>query len=1127
MKHGWKSARSSNTDPQRNPVCRLMRTALLILTGCLFGGTHAAEDVRLNELVQSGDFEAALQHLDKVAADSETPAERKNGIDLDRGNVLAAQARSVRRRDVRDELLQAAQAAYQQFLNDRAADDRASVAQMKIAEIGLQQARHIVWDLEDADDSERQQQITAARKMFDESRRLFVVARNAFRKQLDTIPFVNEDEDPEGWERRRLIEARYLKAWLSDSICLYDRALTWDPDATPRNQHLEDAIEQFNDIIRFGQPAAALHARLMLGKCWQDRGDITKALGYFDQVRNQSSGNVYVYTAEYCRLICFNHESRTDYALVVNEATRWLDQHHDVRNTEAGLGILYERATATEALARQGDLKDSDRTIQLRQALADFETAGVVLSPVQHAARVAADRLRAEVGESRREPRDFDTAFDRGREITGKLQQARKAVTALTSEEQRQAARQQLDALTSEAGRLFRLALMLKESESDRKAVAQARYLLSYVYLQQRKYYDAVILARHVMRDHHEDAPETAADATEMAVSAAIQAWSDAPAADRDFELKLARDICAEVVRTFPKSRFSTAARMRLGRIYLDMREPALAAEVFQQVSQEDQGYAAARIEAGQAWWLAWAQASTAEPVDDATRRQWKQQARDLLTDGIQLQRKASTDDQLNDLVVRAEVSLSGILNQEGEFSETIRRLTESRPTVLDALSVQGERPEQGVRSAAFVGLCYRTLLRAYVGTRDIDQALGLMQKLEQLETGTAGSVYTQLGRELQRELQRLQDSGDNDRLQSVRESYKQFLSQVFETRNASNVGALLWIGESYAGLAEDAADSDASESLLRASTVYNELLQSDLEKPVKLAVRLRLIRIRRQQEKFADAVQLATQILSDNPSAVTVQIEAAHALSDWGEHGEPPRLLEAINGQTKEHKGPVWGWAMLARRLQTAEKENPSQFRPLFLEARYELSHSRIRYARQQPEAAEKQLQAAAQEVTLFTRLNPNIDPAWWQKFEDLNRTIQQELGRPATTLAGTGEATEDSDSALTPDSGNGKPPRSVQTSSTEPSLGVLLGGIGVIAVVVVFLSFVLMSRPKRKRHGVREQPDTFRLPGGKVASTAAGKTRSSPRQGKKTSGEEAVKGPRRRPAAGDASVKKKPRPS
>lgn len=1068
----------------------------------------------LKGLRERGYFDTAIEYLDSLDSAADTPDDVRATVDLEKAFIWMDRRATARRRDDQLQFADQARQSFEGFLSRHPRHERAAEAHSQLGRLLFDQGRQLIWSgTSAANPTDRRKQTEEASELLLAARQSFGQARDQFKTRLDSQPFVDREDDEEAWKNRRRTEARYLNAWLSLINCTYEEAMMAPADSRRRSGLLTSALEQFDQIQTYSRTSAAgLHARLMMGRCRQELGDISEALGYFDELRSQPSQDPYMQrlsrTAQYYRLMCLNHESRAEYSNVVTEATRWLRAHDSEAATEAGLGILYEKAVAEEALARDEELDDEQRELRLRQTLADLEQVSAVVSPVQQQARQAAGRIRDELGEARRDPVKFETAFDRGRELTGRLQKARAAVQQAASDEERQQAEQELELLTSEAGRMFQLALRLRKPDSNVSAVAQARYLLSYVFLQQQKNHDAFVLARHVMRYHSNDAAETAADATEMAITAALRIRSAASEDDRSFGTSLVREICEEVIDGFPGSRAATQARMRLGRIYRELGEPRRAADAFLQVPEDDPRYAEARMEAGQAWWLAWAEA-TSEAADRPsaavaveTREEWKQQARTLLSEGIELQRAALKDGRLTDEVIRAEVSLCGLLNQEGEFEQTIERLTEVTPTVMDAIDAEGERPQQGVRSAAFAGLCYRTLLRACVGARRIDDALDVMRRLQSLGAGSTTAVYTQLGRELQRELEQLQSSGDMERLQQVRASFEDFLDQIYQSRDPSNTGALLWIGETCAGLARSTDDPrEAAGFLEKAATVFQELLNSELEESAATAVNLRLIRVYRDLHRYQEAVDLGTKFLTARPASVSVQLEVAHVLADWGENGEPTRLLESISGIPADEKDrPVWGWAALARRLQRSQGQ-PSwpDLKPLFLESRFELSNSRLRYARVSPDQGRKQLEAAARELTSMVQVSADLDDEWWTRFDGLYQDIQQQLGRPGMTLArpdiagddASGDNSEQPDrdrSTATVSAATVAAPDAPDHAGTRPSRATwLIGGIGLIAVLVAGVSLIVMRRPRRRvRHSFASAPEELVLPTGTAAPAA-----------------------------------------
>ncbi len=382
------------------------------------------------------------------------------------------------------------------------------------------------------------------------------------------------------------------------------------------------------------------------------------------------------------------------------------------------------------------------------------------------------------------------------------------------------------------------------------------------------------------------------------------------------------------------------------------------------------------------------------------------------------------------------------------------------------------------------------------------------MRQLQDLGATNTTAIYTQLGRELQQELEILQQSGDERRLQEVRASFEQFLQQIYQSRDPSNVGALLWIGETYAGLAGGADDkAAASASISKAVTVFEELLNSNPDEATTAAVQLRLMRAYRQLGRFDAAVQLGTEVLESRPASVSVQLEVAHILADWGEAGEPDRLLESISGiPADQQQKVVWGWAALSRRLQRSQgAENWQDLKPLFLEARYELSRSRLRYARVSPDQGQRQLEAAARELTSMVQVLGNLDDAWMTRFDQLYQDIQAQLGRPGVALSrpngtATGPNGSDSETGNDPDNNGDSPANSQQSDSNSAGDGsgsqmtLLIGGISLMAVIVAAVSFFVMRRPtKRVRRSLVGQPADFQLPGGESAETGGTRRPSS----------------------------------
>ena len=1091
-------------------------TLLCILTANSVA-TLTAADSRENFIIGLLDqqyFDTALEYLDALAEDKRLPHTWRAELDLQRGLVWQAHAAAAHRTDDREKSSLRAQESFRRFLAQHPAHDLAPYASLQAGNLLFSRAQTRLWQQGAPSDADQRQQVAAqVRQLFREAATEFEESRRKYEQQLNSALRAQQSESDDSVEENRTRQARLLSAWLRVVDCTYHEALTWERDDNQRYDLLTQAADQYEVIYNFSRTSAAAagwRARLMMGKCLAEQDNISAALGFFNEVADQSakatSGSFMQrlsHLAIYYRLNCLNHESRGDHQLVITEGDRWLVNNRREQLTKAGLGILFEKARAEEALATNPDLTSDQRQLLLRQALADAEQVSRVAGPVQQQARQIAQQLRKKVDQKTTDPRDFESVFEKAREIVAQLQLLRQQQAPTDSSEGLQRANQELALLETEAGRLFVLALKLRKADSDRSAVAQARYLLSYVYLRQGRYWDAFTLSRHTMKNHTKDTRSTAENAAEIAVSAANNLLRLAPQNDREFESELLREICEQTLELFPESSGAAEARLQLGQFYQRQGRPLKAATVFLAVDEQNSGYPAARIAAGQAYWRAWAAAVDSsvamqrESPDRSSIQEWKQRAEELLEEGIQLSRLGTDNRTLAEIVVQAEVSLCNILNMDGRFEETIERLTEGTPSVVDAVDADsGQSP--GNRMRALAGSCYQVLLRAYIGTQHIDEARSIMQTLRTIGAKNNTAVYTQLGREIQQELRRLKAGGETDELQDVQELFVQFLDQIYQSRDESDLRSLLWIADSWSGLRKTAADSSlADDALRRAATVYQEILSSGAaDEAGQLSVQLQLIRVWRQLGEFEQAVRRAEEVLEKKPHAVNVQIEAAGALADWGETSDPDKFLESIQGWPADQtEKTIWGWTGLARRLEHSRTSSTwKSLRESFLNVRYELARSRYRYALQQPDRGQRQLEAAAAEITMLAQVSNDLDDAWWSRFEGLYKDIQVQLGNKSANLPRPTAVEQPLDMALTdptddnalgPDAATQVRPAETTSipdssaSSGQPELAMLLTVLAALGATVGGAAWLIARRPRQ--HIARTYsvtPSTLRLP-------------------------------------------------
>ena len=1084
------------------PVGRVSASFRVICAGLIAGlwlvnsGVAFAEDPVqefLAGLRQRQYFDTALEYLDVAQQRSELSAAIRDLIDLERAKTLQAMGTSSRVPEDRDLYLQQAKEALQKFTSAHSNHPQAAFANSMLGELLLERARTLIWQMEGAESPDKRTEYQlAARKLIDEGQVIYQTSNDQYKIALETFPrgFIDMTKDEEKYNARREADFKYQRAWFNLIRCTYERGLTFDKGTEERKNTLTAAVSLFEDLhSHYREEVVGLHSRLMMGKCFQEQSDFSRALGIYNEMLAHQSEKDSVAMlkgiALHYRLICLNDPERHDHQVVVQEATIWLQANKIRISSPDGLGIMWERAIAAEKLGAARDISENDREATLRAALNDATTIGRYHGPYREPANAMSRRIKAALGDKDKEPKDFAAAFERARNMITPIQALSDDVTAAADENARAQKKAALEAHLHEVGRLLQMALDLRDSDSDVKAVAQARYLQSFVMLKLGRPLDSMILAQHCMIHDRATDPDTALNATEIAMKAAVSAWNMAPSRDRDFETRALKDVCQKILELYPQSNRGGEARMRLATVYRTMNEPLEAAKWYLEVPDTDPQYSSARISAGQSYWAAWtkkaafaAQDSEGVNTPPAEMQIWKAEARNLLTQGIQITRdKVGPDVKPSDEVVAAEVSLASIMNLDGDFQGTIGRLTggEANSAVAAIQMADGEaRPEDGIQSKSFAGLTYRLLLRAYVGTQQIEQALSVMTQLENVGGQNILAVYTQLGLELQEELKRLKLSGDDGRLAQTRDSFEKFLQKVYESRNKSDYNSLLWIGETYFGLGQGVAtDPNASAAYCaKAADAYNEIITGGLAtEGNRTAVQLRLARCRRQQKQFDEAFRICDEILKSNPNTLDAQFEVAHVLSDQGSESEPAKLLDAIQGiKTPDGKaGHIWGWSLLTRKLQQSLQRTPTpEMRERFIDARYQLTNSRRRYAKTNAPDSDKQLNSALAEVTSFVQVYRDLDDASFAKFDRLYQDLQSDQGGAPIPLkrAASGDGVV-AQSKVVDDTTNEVPMVSdaTVTQPKESGSGLLLGAlITCLSIGIAGGMYFFMRRPNRR---------------------------------------------------------------
>ena len=1032
-----------------------MRFLVAGLMATVLFGRWAAGDEPYLEFVQGLKtrqyYDLAMAYLVQIDSDPQTPAEIKAIVPYEKGTILLASSRLLRNPDARSKQLDEAQAMFEAFATGSPNHPLSGQANTQRARILLDKARVETYAADEPANEGNQEAFRArARDYIKRAREVFQQAHDQHQAAWEKLKGFIPEEEKQRRQARDDAEALFMQAQLDLGRTIYEEAQTYDRDSKERSEVLNKAATEFEAIHqKYRSQIVGLHARMWQAKCFEEQDEIGKALGIYKEILEHPgrSLNQFQDRVRWFRFICLNHDDRKDFQLVIDEATQWRNDAKARLRTNEGLGIQFELARALESLADQRTTPEATAANLRSQALNHARAINRIAGPLKAVSGAMIQRLMVALNREPGDPRDFDTAFGTANlmlEDVKKLNGEIDAAVAQGNDKLAAQSRETLLASAAEMTRLFDLALKLSDEKTDAEQINLARFRLAYAYFLEQKFLEAGVVADYLARTSMATEPQVAVEAAFVALAAFDRVFDGADQADRDFEMQQVLDVAELITETWPESDRAIEARTVVARIYRQADQPELAAEWFSKIPETAQQYPSAQLSAGQSYWNAYltkAALPAEERPEAETLLEWKRQAEQYLQRGVEKrQQQVPAEAEIPEELTFGKLSLVQIRNSEGVYQSAdgkigaIELLTSDPHSVLRAVAVEEgqERPADSgeVKSKAIASLAYQQLLRAHIGVRDLEAARTTREQLEAIagageEAGALTQVYVEFGRELQKELEQLAATGDTSRLNEVRDAFEQFLGDLFKRKEGQSFNSLLWIAETFTGLAEGSGDdpSKAEQYYQKAAATYQDMLaraSADTEFITDdgqvIGVKLRLVNCRREQGDHQGAEDVLFEVLADRPTALDAQIEAATLYQDWATAGtgdDAEKLQYAIEGRSDP--ALVWGWGQIAQKLQRAIDfgQGDDTYEAKHIDARYHLAKCLFDLAGEQTSNDEMNqlLTDARLGIQRFVALTPDIPDEQWKQFDSLNGQILEALGeevRPLTRLAA-GPAGED----------------------------------------------------------------------------------------------------------------------
>lgn len=1049
-------------------------------------------------LRELGYYDTTLDYLSQIETNPQLPAEIKEVIPYERAQTLLENARKLNNLSDQRKQLDAAQAAFEQFVKATPNHPLAGRANTARGRILLEQARVEIWDGDKpSNEGNRDLFRKNARDMIKRAEGIFKQAVDQHEKRVASFPtFIPVEEKVQRAERAEA-EALFIEAQLDLAQCKYWEAQTFDKGTKERKDILTAAAFEFEQIHeKYRSMTGGLFARMWQGKCFEEQDEIGIALGLYEEILGHegTSGTMLSLKdkALRFRLICLNHEKRKDYKLSILEGEDWMRLAKARSRTEVGLGIQWEICRAHEALGIDRTTSEPEKIDHLTQALNRARTISKYPGELKTPATSMVQRVMVALNRDPGDPKDFETANGNAGVLFEQVNAINVEINKLVQAGKKKEAKDKQDTLAATAAemtRLYDIALKMVRPDTNPILVNIARLRLAYGLFLQQKYFDAAVVAEHQMVKFGEQFPEVGLEAGFIAMTAFDHAYTHADQDDRAFEGQMVARMAEKIAERWPESDRANDARNSVARISFNSGDLLTAADWYLKIPIGTSNYAQAQVSAGKAYWRHYViQAGKPEGErpsgEDLTK--WKAAAVKHLETGIaEAEKTIPADKPLPDDLVGAKLTLVNIRNLDGVYQQTkdgplgaVELLTKEPHSILKSVEVaQGEqRPTDPTRakSREMASFAYQQLLRAQIGLKKLDEARVARQKLEEVagqeDAAALTQVYIEFGRELEQELDRLRAANETARLEEVRTGFEAFLNDLYNREEGQTFYSLLWIAETFTSLADGSRDNPtkSEEYFGKASDAYQKILEKAaadsafVSEPGQIiGTKLRLASSLRRKPDYAEAEKVILDILKTNPNALDAQFEAASLYQEWAASGElkaTDKFFSAIAGSKEGDPVTIWGWAKMAQFLQRELfSKKDERLASLHFDARYRLAQTQLQWGKalSEQDQATEQFRRAQASIAGFQRISPRWPDEEYTRFNQLYRDVLTALGSPVVDLPRDLDGTAPTTDGGQPETTAGTPAVASTTPTEDSAEAEQSGGGSNMALMVIMVLF------------------------------------------------------------------------
>jgi cellulose synthase operon protein C len=797
-------------------------------------------------LRERGFYDVAMQYLDQLRLDPETPADLKKTIEYEEGRTLIQEATHANDPDVKKSKLEQAKLKIEAFVKANPDLPQTSEALVELAHLLFERGNsESDYALEARSANDKEAKLAGARGYYDS-------ARSAYTKVFDQLgaklaKFSKLPDDPRKIEREALRNT-VMRVELQKTIVDYYEAQTYPQPSKQRSELLDKALVDFEATYKkYRLQMAGLTARMWQGKCFEEQGKLGEASGIFKELIDHPGADpnlrMLQKQVEYFQIIV--EGKRKGYALAADECYNWLRKNPKDRRTYEALGVQFE--LAKNLIAQLPELDPANREKAIKQAT-DYLTDVVrVVSPFKPEAIVLLQKYRpnAALKAADVSKLNYDDA----------VAQAGQAISTLAYD----------NAIT-----LLQHAIRKVGPTQNPAKANSARYMLAYCELMTKRYYEAAVVAEHVARRYPRD--EWAAKSADLGMQAIVDAYNNFTHGNRTSDLDRLFELARYTAETWPETEQGDSGRMTVGLVSLGRGHYPEAITAFESVRPSSSKFVDSQTSCGDAHWkqsLLLREKGKAKEADVEVEKAVAQ-----LKKSLKDRRDANAPD--SDLGVVSNACDLAVIELEIDKPADALALLEP---IGKKLSTMTDR-SPSLNTAYSRVLAY--ILRGHVATGKVELAIADMKTLESIggAGNSAAQLYYELGRLLEKEMESLKKRNDEAGLKRTEESYRKFLKALVASKTGQTFQSLRWAADNLLKLG----------SAKEANEVYTTLVETFGKDPAFLKtpnapeqitlIRLKQVAALRTMTSLSEAETLLNELVEQNPRSIEPQMEKGFLLN-------------------------------------------------------------------------------------------------------------------------------------------------------------------------------------------------------------------------------------------------------